>query len=139
MSVLERLEPMSWETRTISEGWPVALVACHVSIALRRQAGWVERVLRGQRPHAFDWERSHALNALVARRVVRPAPAPVLEALRAALERWRRLLELLSDEDLDRVAFRQGSVEKTAEWVAETLVPRHVDEHLRSIRAALAS
>lgn len=136
-TLLERLEPEGWERRTLAEGWPVALVACHIPLALRRQARWIELVLNGRQPHAFDWERSHALNALVARRFVRPGPAEVLQALSAAAERWQHLLERMREDELDLPSFRQGPHQRTAEWVAGTLTPRHIDEHLRSIRATI--
>lgn len=139
VKLLEGLDPTAWERPTSGEGWPIGLVGCHVSLGLRRQAHWIELVLRERPPHAFDWERTHKLNALVARRVVRPSRAAVLAALRDGIDRWERLLERTRDEDLDRIAFRSGSIEKTVAWVGGVLAPRHVDEHLRSIRAALAS
>jgi hypothetical protein len=137
--LLERVDPVTWERRTSAEGWTVGLVGCHISLGLRRQAHWIELAVKERAPHAFDWERTHALNALVARRVIQPNVAEVLAALRAGLERWRKLLERMREDDLDRIGFRSGGTEKTVGWVAGVLAPRHIDEHLRSIREAIAS
>jgi hypothetical protein len=85
----------------------------------------------------FDWERTHALNALIARRVSLPTKAAVLDALADGAARWGRLLEVATDEDLARMAFRRGETLRPVAWVADVVAPRHIDEHARSIRAAL--
>lgn len=138
VALLKGLDEERWTRVTEDEGWPVALVGCHVSLGLRRQAKWIELVLRGQRPHAFDWERTHALNALVARRGQRVHPADVLRALAEGLERWRRLLMRMTDDDLDRITFLYQEHRRPMAWVAGVLAPRHIDEHLRSIRKSVA-
>ncbi len=141
MSALEAtLTPLTedqWDLRCEGEGWSVGLVGCHVGLGLRRQARWIERVLAGGVAHDFSWERTHALNALVKRRVLRPDPDEVLRSLRDGLERWQRLLEALTEADLSRIAFRMGPNERSVDWVAGTLAVRHIDEHTRSIRAVL--
>jgi hypothetical protein len=124
-------------TTCAAEGWSVAFVGCHISLGLRRQANWVRRVLAGSGPMVFDWERTHSLNALMARRVERPAKAEILRALADGAELWRQLLQRASDDDLERLAFRLGEHVKPIEWVAAVVVPRHIDEHMRSIRSAL--
>jgi len=49
------------------------------------------------------------------------------------------LVGSLSDTQLDFIAFAQGpSIRRSIEWVGK-LVARHVDEHLRGIRAALST
>lgn len=136
--LLGTLDREQWRLRCEGEGWPIGLVACHVSLGLRRQARWLELVLADRGPHTFDWERTHALNALVARRVIRPQPADVIRALADGLERWRPLLERMTDADLARTAFRFEGRDSSVEWVAGALAPRHIDDHTRGIRAALA-
>jgi hypothetical protein len=121
-----------------AEGWPIALVGCHVALGLRRQANWVRRALAGSGPTVFDWERTHALNALIARRIGQPEKTEILRALREGAQRWRELLERATDDDLGRTAFRQATHERPVEWVAGVVAPRHIDEHTRSVRAALA-
>lgn len=121
-----------------AEGWSVAFVGCHVSFGLRRQANWVRRVLAGSGPTVFDWERTHALNALLARRAISLEKGEILRALTDGAGMWRELLQRANDEDLGRMAFRQGEHVKPIDWVAAVIVPRHIDEHTRSIRSALA-
>lgn len=135
-AILNGLGPDQWTIRCDREGWSVGLVACHISVALRRQAGWIEWVLAGRRAHRFDWERSHALNALVARRAT-PERAETLRALGDAGERWHRLLSKMTEPDLDLIGFQQKERMMPVEWVAGTLVPRHIEEHARSVRQAI--
>lgn len=137
--LVAELDAPQWRVRCEGEGWPVGLVGCHVSLGLRRQARWLELLLAGRGPHRFSWERTNALNAVVARRVITPARPDVLLALDDGLVRWHRLIVRMADADLARVAFRLEGHERSAEWVARVLAVRHVDEHTRSIRAALES
>lgn len=136
-SLLGRVEDDSWAMVCSAEGWTVGLVFCHVSIGLRRQGGWAERALRGRSPHSFDWERTHSLNKLVARRV-QPDRSAVVASLDRGERRWERVFALARDGDLDRPAFRMGDSERGIGWVASRLAPRHIDEHLRSIRLTLS-
>ncbi len=126
-----------WTLPCDAEGWSVGLVGCHVGLGLRRQAGWLERVAAGGEPHDFSWDRTHKLNALVQRRILRPDRAEVLRSLADGLDRWHRLLGTTTESDLARTAFRQGPNERSVEWVGGVLAVRHIDEHTRSIRAAL--
>lgn len=65
--LLESTRDDALATGVTVRGWSIALVGCHVSLGLRRQANWVRRVLAGGGPTVFDWERTHSLNALIAR------------------------------------------------------------------------
>jgi hypothetical protein len=123
--------------RCEAEGWPVAFVGCHLALGLHRQANWVRRVLAGSGPTAFDWERTHSLNALFVRKIARPERDDILAALDEGLARWRGLLDGASDDDLERIAFRQGENVRPIAWVAGVVAIRHLDEHMRSIKAAL--
>lgn len=136
-ALLARIADEALQTRCEGEGWSIELIGCHIALGLRRQAKWIELALIGRPPHRFDWDRSHALNALVARRFSKPGRAEVLHALRAGSRRWRELLARASDADLGRIAFEHEGNERSVDWVSGVLAPRHVDEHLRSIRAAL--
>jgi hypothetical protein len=120
-----------------AEGWSVAFVGCHISFGLRRQANWARRALAGSGPTHFDWERTHMLNALLVRSSARLDRPGVIRALTDGAERWSDLLRRATDEDLERPAFRQGEHVRSVGWVAGVVVPRHIDEHARSIRAAL--
>jgi len=131
------IDPDALAATCDAEGWPIAFVGCHLALGLHRQANWVRRVLAGSGPTVFDWERTHSLNALFVRKVVRPEREAILDALDDGLVRWRALLERANDDDLDRMAFRQGEHLRPIAWVAGVVAPRHIDEHMRSIRAAL--
>lgn len=136
-SLVLAVDDDAWGRRCEAEGWSLALVACHVTLGLRRQAKWVSRAIAGRPPHAFDWERTHALNALVARRDLLIRRQDVLTALSDAADRWRALVTSASEAELGRPAFRYRDRVQTLEWVMAALAPRHIDEHLRSIRRTL--
>lgn len=136
-SLVLAVDDDGWVRRCEAEGWPLALVACHITLGLRRQAKWVMRAIAGRAPHAFDWERTHALNALVARRDLLIRRRDVLTALSDAAARWRALVTDVGEADLGRPAFRYQDRVQTIEWVMAALAPRHIDEHLRSVRRTL--
>src|SRR5690349_11097302 len=50
-----------------AEGWPAVIVAYHIGLGLRRQAGFIARALTGEEPFEFEWEPTHELNAVNAR------------------------------------------------------------------------
>ena len=58
--------------------------------------------------------------------------------LRDRAERVASLARDLADSQLDAVVFSYEGKGRTAEWVLAVLACRHIDEHHRSIRAALA-
>jgi hypothetical protein len=89
----------------------------------------VELVLIGRQPHRFSWDRAQALNALVARRVIRPGRTEVLHAFRAGSRRWREQLVRVSDADLSRTAFRSQSLSPFSARIsrhAKTFTPRRI-------------
>src|SRR6266849_910907 len=50
-----------------AEGWPAVIVAYHIGLGLRRQAGFIARALTDEDPFLFEWEPTNAMNAVNAR------------------------------------------------------------------------
>jgi hypothetical protein len=128
-----------WRRPCEGEGWPVGLVASHIGLGLDRQAGWIEEHARSGEPHAFSWDETNELNAENARRRGLLSRMSALRFVRDRAERIAALARRLTDDQLDAVVFVSGGKGRTAEWVLSVLACRHLDDHHRSIKAALAA
>jgi mycothiol maleylpyruvate isomerase-like protein len=137
-STIGALDADAWGRRCEAEGWPVAVVALHIALGLRRQASSIALARDGRAPFAFDWEVTHALNARVAARGI-----PTKEAVRRELHKGRtRLLGMLtemSETALHRVALTYQGHDFDVERVMRGIVLPHARGHLASIRASVAS
>ena len=127
-----------WRRPCEGEGWPLGLVASHIGLGLDRQAGWIEEHARSGEPHAFSWGETNELNAENARRRGLLSRMSALRFVRDRAERIAALARGLTDEQLDAIVFTYQDKSRTAEWVISVLACRHIDEHHRSIKAALA-
>lgn len=126
-----------WRRPCEGEGWPLGLVASHIGLGLDRQAGWIEEHARSGSAHAFSWDETNGLNAENARRRGLLSRMSAMRFVRDRAERIASLARGLSDQQLDAVVFSYQDKGRTAEWVLGVLACRHIDEHHRSIRAAL--
>jgi len=136
---LAPLDLQRWRRPCEGEGWPLGLVASHVGLGLDRQAGWIEEHARSGEAHAFSWDETNELNAENARRRGILSKMTALRFLRDRADRIASLARGLTDAQLDAVVFVYADKGRTAEWVLSVLACRHIDEHHRSIRAALTS
>ena len=127
-----------WRRACAAEGWPLGLVASHIGLGLDRQAGWIEEHARSGEAHAFSWDETNGLNAENAKRRGLLSKMSATRFLRDRAERIATLSRELTDEQLDAVVFSYEGKGRSAEWVLSVLACRHIDEHHRSIRAALA-
>lgn len=138
---LERtLAPVSfeeWRRACEGEGWPVGLVASHIGLGLDRQAAWIEEHAHSGTAHAFSWDETNALNAENARRRGLLSRMSATRFVRDRAERLASLARDLTDAQLDAIVFSHQGTGRSAEWVISVLACRHIDEHHRSIRAAL--
>jgi hypothetical protein len=137
-STLAPLGVEDWRRTCAAERWPLGLVASHVGLGLDRQAGWIEEHARSGEPHAFSWDETNDLNAQNAKRRGLLSKMSAIRFLRDRAERIAALARKLTDEQLDAIVFSYEGKGRTAEWVLSVLACRHIDEHHRSIRAAIA-
>lgn len=135
--LLRSLTAEQWALPCSGEGWPVGYVAHHIGQGIARPRGWIERVLVGEDPFAFDWEVTHEGNRRRSARLGLPSRDDTLRFLKVTAEHFGALVRSLSDEQLDRIGFAHGAARRDVAWVVK-LVMRHVDEHRSGILSAIA-
>lgn len=135
--LLGSLTDEQWTLPCSGEGWPVGYVAHHIGQGIVRPRGWIEQVLVGEEPFAFDWDVTHELNRRRSARLGLPRRDETLRFLKVTAQHFGALVRSLSDEQLDRIAFAQGDARRDVAWVVK-LVMRHFDEHRAGILGALA-
>ena len=127
-----------WCRATVSEGWPVGVVAHHVAEVQRFFAGILTALAAGERsPAVVLGEDIDQNNARHARDFAAVGKPETLNALRDSGATLTRVLRALSDEDLGTVALAIDGQELSAEQVVELALINHFREHLASIRAAM--
>lgn len=124
--------------RSESEGWPVVLVAYHIGLGLRRQAGWIARALTAEAPFEFDWEGTHEMNAVNAREHGALPKEDAAVEIGEGLDRLERVMSRMVEEDWGRDVFSYGGRPRSADVVLRRIVLPHVTEHLESLRRTLA-
>lgn len=142
-ATLRQTSDAQWRAVCPSEGWPVGLVAFHITLHMERPAGWVEDALAGKPPFEFSWAETDALNAAVAGYGILPSKGFVLGALGGAGSRMQAALRAMTDADLERDALidRSGGVGEAKVGSVRGLmrvVMRRTDDHFASIRATIA-
>ncbi|TME73038.1 MAG: hypothetical protein E6H89_08655 [Chloroflexi bacterium] len=121
-----------------AENWPAVIVAYHIGLGLRRQAGFISRALTGDEPFQFEWEPTHDVNAVNARdhaSMSRDQAAAEIE------EGWTRLQMVagqMAEEDWSRHVFVFRDRRQSADVVLRRIVLPHVNEHLQSLRRTVA-
>ena len=139
VETLAPLGPEDWRRQCEVEGWPLGLVASHIGLGLDRQAAWIEEHAHSGAVHAFSWDETNELNAENARRRGLLSRTSAIRFLRDRAERIARLARGLTDEQLDAIVFVHEDKGRTAEWVISVLACRHIDQHHRSIKAAIVA
>jgi hypothetical protein len=121
-----------------AEGWPAVIVAYHIGLGLRRQAGFIARALTGEEPFDFQWEPTHDLNAVNAREHASMSGADAATEIEDGWSRLRSVIDRMSEQDWMRDVFTFGGPSRSAEVVLRRIVLPHVTEHLESLRLTLA-
>jgi hypothetical protein len=131
------MTPADCRRMTSAENWPAVIVAYHIGLGLRRQAGFIARALTGDEPFQFEWEPTHDVNAVNARD---HASMSKDEAAAEIEEGWTRLQMVagqMAEEDWSRHVFAFGDRHQSADVVLRRIVLPHVTEHLGSLRATV--
>jgi hypothetical protein len=135
--LLQSLTVAEWALPCRGEGWPVGYVAHHIGQGIVRPRGWIEQVLVGEEPFAFDWEVTHELSRRRSARLGLPPRDDTLRFLKVTAEHFDAVVRSLSEEQLGRIAFAQRDARRDIAWVVK-LVMRHIDEHRAGILGAIA-
>ena len=129
------------ECRRVSaaEGWPAVVVALHIGLGLRRQAGFIARALTGEEPFAFEWEPTHEINAVNARVHAGMVRDEAVREIAAGWERLSAVMSRMTEADWAREVFSYHGRARSADTVLRRIVLPHLNDHLASLRATLAA
>lgn len=120
------------------EGWPAVIVAYHIGLGLRRQAGFIARALTAEAPFEFQWEPTHEVNAVNARE---HALMSKDDAAVEIVEGWARLQTVIGrmgEEEWARDVFAFEGRRRSADVVLRRIVLPHVTDHLKSLQTTVA-
>jgi hypothetical protein len=138
--VIERLGDADWKKVTAGEKWSVGVVAHHVAGAHEAIAGIIRNIATGQAGPTFTMDMLNDMNAQHAREHANCTKAEVLALHKKGAAAAAAVVRGLDDASLDRTAtILQGMPAMSAQQAVEGILLDHVDEHLKSIRAAIAA
>jgi hypothetical protein len=123
---------------SVVEGWPAVIVAYHIGLGLRRQAGFIARALTGEDAFEFEWEQTHDLNAVNAREHASMSKDEAAEEVREGWTRLQTVIGRMAEEDWAREVFASAGRRWSADGVLRRIVLPHVTQHLDSLRRTLA-
>jgi hypothetical protein len=121
-----------------AEGWPAVIVAYHIGLGLRRQAGFIARALSGEEPFEFEWEPTHKINAVNAREHASMSKDQAAEEIEEGWARLQAVIARMTEGDWSREVFASGGRRWSADLVLRRIVLPHMREHLESLRRTLA-
>jgi hypothetical protein len=123
---------------TVAEGWPAVVVAYHIGLGFRRQAGFIGRALTGEAPFEFEWEPTHAMNAVNAREHGSMSKDTAALEIEEGWGRLQGVIARMGEEDWSRLVFAFAGRPRSADAVLRRIVLPHVSEHLQSLRGTVA-
>lgn len=139
-ALLEGATDADWQTRCPDEERPVGVVAHHVAGGLHAQVGWLLAVANGQPLPPITAAMIDEQNETHAARHAHHSKVETLAALQRNADMAAAAIRALSDEQLDRAGWMPlfGERPLTAEQIVRGVMIRHIIQHTRSMRAALA-
>jgi hypothetical protein len=120
-----------------AEGWPAVIVAYHIGLGLRRQAGFIARALTGDDPFEFRWEPTHDINAVNAREHAAMTKDAAVEEIEEGWARLQSVIDRMGEDDWGHEVFTFEGRSRSADAVLRRIVLPHVSEHLRSLQRTL--
>jgi hypothetical protein len=123
---------------TTAEGWPAVIVAYHIGLGLRRQAGFIARAVTGEAPFEFQWEPTHEMNAVNAREHGLMSKNVAADEIREGWSRLEAVISRMTEKDWAHEVFAFEGKRRSADVVLRRIVLPHVTDHLSSLRATLA-
>lgn len=137
-AVIEKISDADWKKITAAEQWPVGVTAHHIAVAHEIIAGIIRTLADGKPGPNIPMDALHQMNAKHAQDNAACTKSETLALHRKTAAAATSMVRGLSDAQLDQSgAVIQGAPAMTAEQLAGGLLPGHVDEHLKSIRATV--
>lgn len=138
LATVRRLGAEDCRRQSAAEGWPAVIVAYHIGLGLRRQAGFIARALTGEAPFEFEWEPTHEINAVNAREHASMAKETAAEEIEEGWARFESVIARMSEDRWSREVFAFGGRPRSADVVLRRIVLPHVSEHLQSLQRTVA-
>jgi len=134
--VFERLSDADWKKTTDAEKWTVGVVAHHVAVSHETLAGLVKTLADGKPGPNIPMDAIHAMNAKHAQEQAACTKADTLALHKKNAAAAAAMLRGLDDAALDKSGnVLAGMSPMSAGQLAGGLLPGHIEEHLKSIRA----
>ena len=138
LAVSRRFDEEECRLSSVVEGWPAVIVVYHIGLGFRRQAGFIARALTGEEPFEFEWEPTHAMNAINAREHASMSKEEAAEEVQQGWTRLQAVIARMAEGDWSREVFASGGRRWSADVVLRRIVLPHVTQHLESLRRTLA-
>ena len=139
IAAVEACSDADWQATGSDGAWSVAATAHHIVAAFPIETRLIGAVAAGTPPPALTWELVDGANARHALEYAQCTKAEVLDLLHRDAPRMAELVRGLSNEQLDRAAivplFGAAPI-TTHELIEGGALIGHIEEHLRSLRAA---
>ena len=137
-TLLGKLSDADWKKTTSEETWSVGVVAHHVAGSLEGIAGMIKTVAAGQATPPFTMDMLHAMNAKHAKEHSTCTKAETLALHTKNAAATAALVRGLSDAEVAKSGtVLTGMPPMSVEQIVRAILINHVDEHYRSIRAAV--
>ncbi|HLZ68683.1 MAG TPA: maleylpyruvate isomerase N-terminal domain-containing protein [Dehalococcoidia bacterium] len=127
-----------WDALCAAEGWPVAVVACHVAEGHRFIAGAIRRAAGLCEIDPLGGEDIHTINARHAREHFAVAKDEVLRASHENTAYLAGIIRALTPEQLERTReLAPGRPRLSVRQIVELAACGHIENHMQSVRAAV--
>ena len=137
-AVLEKLSDADWKKPTAGEQWTVGVVAHHIAGSHEGIAGIIKTVAAGQAMPNFTMDMLHEMNAKHAKDFANVSKADTLALHKKNAAAAAGVVRGLSDADLAKSGTVLGGMPAmSVEQIVTGILINHVDDHMKSIRAAV--
>ena len=138
LALTRGLDEKTYHRTSLAERWPAVIVAYHIGLGLRRQAGFIARALTGEEPFAFEWEPTHEVNAVNAREHASLSKDEAAQEIEAGWERFQSIVDRMGEDDWGRAVFSYEGRPRSADVVLRRIVLPHIKDHTQSLRRTLS-
>jgi DinB family protein len=137
--VFDRLSDADWK-KTTSEKWTVGVVAHHVANGHEGISGIIKTVASGKSVPGFTMDMLHDMNAKHAKEFANVSKAETLALHKKNAAAAAAVVRGLTDADLGKSGtVLTGMPPMNVEQIVQGILLNHVEEHLKSIRAAIGA
>jgi hypothetical protein len=136
---VEQCSDEKWKAICGDEKWSVASTAHHVAFQWPLEQEYLDSVTKGEPAPTYTWDDINKRNADHAAKFTKCSKDQAIKALRDGAPAMAAFVRGLSDQQLDRtmsMPLANGANVSTTQLINGGILIGHVEEHLKSIRAA---